>query len=87
MLRIERSSNAGVVLSLSGDIEFADVAELQRLLSLEGSGQRIMLEMQDVTLVDRGALRFLADCKAAGVEIRHCPAYVREWIVGTDQSQ
>jgi hypothetical protein len=46
-----------------------------------------MLEMQDVTLVDRGALRFLVNCKAAGVEIRHCPAYVREWIVGTDQSQ
>lgn len=87
MLRIERSSGEGVVLSLSGDIEFADVAELRRLLSLEASGQHIMLEMQDVTLVDRRALTFLAACKAAGVEIRHCPAYIREWIVGNDESQ
>jgi anti-anti-sigma regulatory factor len=80
MLRIERSSNGGVVLSLSGYIEFAGVAELQRLLSLEAGGQRIVLDMRDVTLVDRNALKFLAGCESEGIELRNCPAYIRDWI-------
>jgi anti-anti-sigma regulatory factor len=81
MLRIQRSSNCGVVFSLSGHIEMEDAAELQRLLSLEAAGQDIAFDLQDLTLVDRDALRFLARCEARGIKMKNCPAYVREWIV------
>ena len=80
MLKIHRSSDRGVVFSLSGRIEIEDVAELQRLLSLETTGQDIALDLQDITLVDRDAVKFLARCASAGIELENCPAYVREWI-------
>ena len=44
MLRIQRSSDRGVVFSLSGRIEAEDTAELQRLFSLETAGPVIALE-------------------------------------------
>lgn len=80
MLRIQRSSNPGVVFSLSGRIEIEDVAELQRLLSLEAAGQDIALDLQDITLVDRDAVKFLARCEAECIKLENCPAYIREWI-------
>jgi hypothetical protein len=80
MLRIERLFSYGVVFSLSGRIETGDVAELQRLLSLEPAGQNIALDLQDVTLVERDAVEFLARWESAGIELENCPAYVREWI-------
>jgi len=79
-LRIQRSFNHRVVLSLCGRIEIEDVAELQRLLSLEAVGQALALDLQDVTLVDRDALKFLARCEAESITLENCPAYVREWI-------
>ena len=80
MLRIQRSSDRGIVLSLSGRIEIEDLAELQRLLNLETAGQDIALDLQDVTLVDRDAVKFLARCEAKSVRLENCPAYVREWM-------
>jgi anti-anti-sigma regulatory factor len=80
MLRIHRTANGRVVFSLSGRIETEDLAELQRLLSLESPRQEIVLDLQDVTIVDRDAMKFLASCESDGVELDNCPAYVREWI-------
>ena len=80
MLKIERSLGDGVVFLLSGRIEADDVAELQRLLSLETSGQVVALDLRDITLVDRDAVTFLARCEMEQVKLANCPAYVREWI-------
>lgn len=43
MLKIERTSNGRVVLTLSGRIEIEDLSELQRLLDLESSSPQIVL--------------------------------------------
>src|ERR1700681_2381222 len=80
MLRVQRSSNRGVVLLLSGRIQAEDVSELQRLLSLEAVDQGIALDLQDITLVDRDALKFLAHCETERIKLENCPAYIREWI-------
>jgi hypothetical protein len=80
MLKIERSFEDGVVFAVSGRIETEDVAELKRLFGLEGVNQHIALDLRDVTLVDRDAVRFLASCEADGIKLRNCPAYVRKWI-------
>jgi len=69
-----------VVFSLSGRIEIEDVAELQRLLSLEAVGQDIALDLKEVMLVDRDALKFLTRCAAEKIKLENCPAYIREWI-------
>jgi hypothetical protein len=81
MLRIQRHSNSSmVVFSLSGRIEVEDAGELQRLLDLEGAGQQVALDLRDITLVDRDALKLLARWEAEGIKLENCPAYVREWI-------
>lgn len=57
-----------------------DVAELRRLLELETLNRNLALDLRDVTLVDRAAVRFLAKCEADSIELENCPAYIREWI-------
>lgn len=80
MLKILRSSNAGVVFTLIGRIEIEDVTELKRLFSLEDKGRPIALNLEDVTLIDRDAVRFLSRCEADSIRLEKCPAYIREWI-------
>jgi len=76
-----------VVFSLSGRIETEGVLELQRLLGLETAGQNIVFDLQDVTLVDRDAVKFLARCELEGIELTNCPAYVREWIAAEREKE
>ena len=80
MLKIQRSSNRRVVLTLSGRIEEEEVKELQKLLALETTGQHLVLNLRDVTLVNEGAVKFLASCEADSIKLENCPAYIREWI-------
>jgi hypothetical protein len=80
MLRIERFFDDGVVFSLSGRIQIEDVAELQRLVSLEAADQNIAFDLQDVTLVDRDAMKFLACWESEGIRLENCLAYVRDCI-------
>jgi anti-anti-sigma regulatory factor len=81
MLKIERSENARAVFTLSGRIEMEDVAELQRLFALEEFERHLVLDLKDVTLVDRDAVKFLARCEADSIKLENCPAYIREWLV------
>jgi anti-anti-sigma regulatory factor len=83
LLKIERSTEGdAVVFTLSGRIRAERVAELQNLCesATAAEGCRIVLDLREVDLVDRDAVRFLAGCVAAGIELAHCPGYVREWI-------
>ena len=47
---------------------------------LEGSAERVVLDLHEVTLVDLDTVHFLAQCEAAGMELRHCSPFIREWI-------
>ena len=49
-------------------------------LSWKGHDSHIALDLRDVTLVDRDAIRYLADCEADGTQLANCPPYVRKWI-------
>ena len=80
MVKIQRKANGRVLFTLSGRIEAEDIDELRSLLQLEGTGRHIALDLKDVTLVDRDAITYLADCEADGTKLANCPPYVREWI-------
>ncbi len=81
-LKIQRAAKEDVItFTLSGRIKAEEVAELQRLLEIEGPGHRLVLDLKEVKLADHDAVRFLADCEANGTQLVNCPAYVREWIV------
>jgi anti-anti-sigma regulatory factor len=81
MLRIGRSEHEGLaIFSLSGRIEEQQVSELRELLEAEGEGRDLMLDLEEVRLVDREAVRFLAACQARGIKLRNCPSYIQEWM-------
>ncbi len=81
-LRIERSAKGEfVTFAVSGRIKAEEVPELQRLFEVEGQDRRIVLDLKEIKLVGRDAVRFLAQCEANGIQIENCPAYIREWIV------
>lgn len=85
MLKIERASNGKVVLRLSGAIEGDEVAELDRLIKLE-DGAHLVLDLENVTRVDREGVRFLGRCAHAGAVLENPPAYIREWITRERES-
>ncbi|MBN9657334.1 MAG: hypothetical protein J0H49_04100 [Acidobacteria bacterium] len=80
MVMIQRTLHQGVLLSFSGYIEAADVVEIQRLVDQETPGESLRFDLQDITLVDREAVTFLACCEADGVGLTNCPLYLRQWI-------
>ena len=59
-------------------MEAAQVPELKKLF--ERDYRRIILDLRDVRLADRDAVRFLRGCEADGMKLENCPAYVREWM-------
>jgi hypothetical protein len=80
MLRIQRSENAEVVFTLSGQMYEEPIAELETLISSEVNGRRIILDLKDLTLVNESAVTFLERCEANSITLKNCPAYIREWI-------
>src|SRR5712675_276382 len=78
-LRIERSTRQRfTVFTLSGRMEAAQVPELKELFDRDY--RNIILDLRDVRLADRDAVRFLRICEADGMKLENCPAYVREWM-------
>ena len=55
------------------------VAELEALMAAE-SNRLVRLDLAEVTLVTREAVKFLARAEAAGAVLVNCPEYVRSWI-------
>ncbi len=80
MLKIQRSSNGEVIFTLAGRMDAEQVAEMEALLGSEASTRKIVLDLKDLTLVDRDAVRFLERCEADSIKLKNCPAYIREWI-------
>jgi hypothetical protein len=80
MLKIQRAANGEVLFTLSGRMDAENVVELKTLLGSEAKGRRIVLDLKDLTLVDRDAVSFLERCEADSIKIKNCPAYIREWI-------
>ena len=80
MLRITRATNGEVIIKLSGRMDTENVGELETLVREEAQGRRIVLDLRDLTLVDKDAVSFLKRCEADNITLKNCPAYIREWI-------
>ncbi len=80
-LRVKISDrNEQLVFTLTGRIQAEQISELQALLKSESPGHTLVVDLKDVRLVDRDAVRFLAEIEAQGGRLRNCSAFVREWI-------
>jgi len=80
MLKIQRIANGQVVFTVSGRMDSENIDELKALFASEAKGRDIVLDLKDLTLVDRDAVRFLERCEADSIKLKNCPAYIREWI-------
>jgi hypothetical protein len=78
--RIDRvvSGEDLVVFRISGRITAQEVGMLQDLLRQESGA--VAIDLKDVLLVDLEAVKLLAFSEFNGLELRNCPAYIREWI-------
>jgi len=78
VLKIDRAADGKyLVLRVSGRIQSEHVEQLKT--EMEGVAG-VVLDLENVKLVDRDAVRFLGVCEANGTELRHCSPYIREWI-------
>jgi len=41
---------------------------------------QLVLDLDEVTLVDVGVVRFLIACEAEGIELLHSPPYIQDWM-------
>ena len=76
--RIDRLSNEqGVVLRISGRIAGEGLDVFRTALEKE---RVLAIDLAEVELADRDAVTVLARIEEDGIELRHCPAYIREWV-------
>ena len=78
--RIDRVVTAEnlVVLSISGRITEGHVDMLRGVMEQESGG--FAIDLKNVLLVDREAVKLLALSESNGTQLRNCSPYIREWL-------
>jgi hypothetical protein len=82
--RIDRlSTEQGLVLCISGRLAEEDL----ELVRMALDGRRVVaIDLGDVELVSRDAVKVFVRAEAEGIELRSCPAFIREWITNERDS-
>jgi anti-anti-sigma regulatory factor len=80
MLKVQRATNGETVFKLIGRMDVENLKELKEVFQAEAKGRRVVLDLKDLVLVDRAAVKFLGRCETDSIQLRNCPAYIREWI-------
>jgi len=65
---------------MSGQMHAENIAELKAMFESELKSGPVVLDLKDLILVDREAVQFLERCEADSIQLKNCPAYIREWI-------
>ena len=63
---------------VTGRIQREHMQMLLELLERETGG--FALDLEEVTLVNREVVRFLAFSEENGIELKYVPDYLREWV-------
>ena len=76
--RIDRlSTEQGLVLYISGRLATEDLEAVRIALA---ERPVVAIELAEIDLVSRDAVKLLLQAEAAGIELRNCPTFIREWI-------
>jgi len=85
-LRIERVAAHGrTLVRLIGRLQSECLAEIQA--EIDDARPCQALDLEEVTLVDLGAVRFLGGCEQRGIQLLHCAPYIRHWIASERHGQ
>jgi hypothetical protein len=66
------------VFRVCGRVDIECLNTLKELI--ESESDKIVLDLSEVTLANREAATFLAECKLKGIKLNNCPAFLRSWI-------
>ncbi|HEX4164381.1 MAG TPA: hypothetical protein VHZ55_02825 [Bryobacteraceae bacterium] len=85
--RIDRfiSGQEVVILRVSGRMRAENVNTFREVLGRQNG--RVVIDLEELALVDREAVAFLALSEINGIELRNCAAYIREWVDREKQSE
>ena len=79
MMKIENVSDGpNSILRLIGPIRSDELLEPRAQRAPRGP--TAALELNEMMLVDVDVVRFLRAAEREGVQLRHCPGFIREWI-------
>jgi anti-anti-sigma regulatory factor len=74
-----------VTLTIAGKCSGGCLGELRRAIDRARRAQKqIVIDMSEVTLVDRPSLQFLAAQKRENITLVNCPVYIQSWISKED---
>lgn len=68
----------GTTIRLIGRMQSEHVEHVRA--EIAGCQQPAVLDLDELLLADVQAVRFLVDVERAGVVLRRCPPFVREWM-------
>jgi len=66
------------VLRVCGHIRAEHLSTIEALVAKENGG--VVLDLGEVTLVDRDVVSYLAGCELRGIALSNCPPFLREWV-------
>ncbi len=78
-------SDQFVTILLNGKFSEDSLAALDESISAaRGANRNVVMDLSEVTLVDRKAVQYLVDQTSHNVRIVNCPVYLRRWIKNLD---
>ena len=81
-LKIERSAQRGLtIFVLSGRLAEEEIPELERVLGPRTFYSNVIIDLKNLSLVNRVAVKFLVRCQTDGLRVKNCPEYVRKWML------
>ena len=78
-LKIERFFDGPITtIRLTGRIRAEHLPELEA--QIHEAASKIVMDLEEVSLVDVDGVRFLGACEARGATLLNCSPYIRDWI-------
>jgi len=74
-------AECSVTLLLNGKFEEDAISELESSIrEARGAHKQINIDLSEVTLVDRKAVRYLSEQASRDIRLVNCPAYLCHWL-------
>lgn len=73
--------SSAAILTLAGKVCSASLGALRRRVDRARRMRcGVVIDLAEVTLIDRPSLEFLAALNVSGVQLVNCPAYIEPWL-------
>lgn len=79
---VASNQSDSLTLAIAGTVNQEALPEIALLIDHgRRDHEKVILDLSEVTLLDRAAAQFFADQFQGGVRLVNCPVYIRHWIV------